>query len=282
MKAKVYSTDGKTLRTITLPPIFSEQYRPDLIRKAVRVAQANRRQPYGASPLSGSHSTETWGKGRGVARVQRLMGSRRGAQSPGTVGGRKAHPPKSEKIWKRKINDKERRLALHSALAATAVPEIVRERGHRFSCDLPIVVEDGFERLDKTKDAVASLQALGIYEDVLRAQDRKVRAGKGKWRGRRYRRANSLLIVVSSPEKARGARNLPGVDIVTPDGLNAELLAPGGDPGRLTLYTEGGVKGIGEKGKGRETKGEKERKTKEKERKGKENERKGRRGDRDK
>jgi large subunit ribosomal protein L4e len=32
-------------------------------------------------------------------------------------------------------------------------------------------------------------------------------------------------------------RNLPGVEVVNPSNLSTERLAPGGDPGRLTLIS---------------------------------------------
>jgi large subunit ribosomal protein L4e len=44
----------------------------------------------------------------------------------------------------------------------------------------------------------------------------------------------------------KSALNISGVDIVTPDHLNADILAPGTKPGRLTLYTEGAVDKIAE------------------------------------
>ncbi len=60
---------------------------------------------------------------------------------PQAAGGRRAHPPKVERIWSQKINKKERQLAIKSAVAATAVKEIVLKRGHRVQSlsQLPIV-----------------------------------------------------------------------------------------------------------------------------------------------
>ena len=43
----------------------------------------------------------------------------------------------------------------------------------------------------------------------------------------------------------KSARNLTGVDIVTPDQINIEYLAPGGDAGRLTIFTKSALKTIG-------------------------------------
>jgi large subunit ribosomal protein L4e len=193
------------------------------------------------------HSVEQWGKGRGVARVQRIMGERRGAQSPGTVGGRKAHPPVIEKDWSKKMNAKERHLARMSALSATQYPELVSARGHRFDegLTLPIVMEEDFERLYEdteeghTQAMIEILEDIGIYEDVERAiEGRHERAGKGKMRGRRFRTPRSLLVVVEDVDSMRPFfRNLPGVEIVAPEQLSTERLAPGGDPGRLTMIS---------------------------------------------
>ena len=61
-------------------------------------------------------------------------------------------------------------------------------------------------------------------------------------RGRRLREPRSLLVVVKEPVKVRRLfGNLPGVEVVSPASLNAEILAPGGDPGRLALFSEGAL-----------------------------------------
>lgn len=238
----LYSLKGKASSVLDLPYVFFEDIRTDLVRRAVLVARANRRQSYGPGKGAGMrHAVSTWGKGRGVARVQRLTDSRRGAQSPGTVGGRKAHPPRPWKDWSLKMNRKERMKARNSALSAIRNSEIVSNRGHRFNkkLTLPVVIEDDVENLEKTQEAVDFLQKLGVYEDIERARDgKKVRAGRGKMRGRRYKSPKSFLFVISDTfARGKAFRNLPGVDIVSPEGLNTEVLAPGGDIGRLTLFS---------------------------------------------
>lgn len=238
----LYSMNGKASGVVDLPGVFFEDIRTDLMRRAVLAARANRRQSYGPGKDAGmKHAVSTWGKGRGVARVQRLTDSRRAAQSPGTVGGRRAHPPRPWKDWSMKINKKERIKARNSALSATRDSEIVSNRGHRFDTKLtlPVVIEDDVENLEKTQEAIDFLQNLGVYEDIERARDgKKVRAGRGKMRGRRFKSPKSFLFVILDPiTRGKAFRNLPGVDIVSPQGLNTEVLAPGGDPGRLTLFS---------------------------------------------
>jgi large subunit ribosomal protein L4e len=246
-QVNLYSITGKAKKKVKLPEVFYEDVRTDLIRRAVCASMANRRQPYGPNPNSGMrHAVSTWGKGRGVARVQRLTQGRTAAESPNNVGGRRAHPPRPEKDWSQKINKKEKKKARNSALSATKEAELVRERGHKFkkSVTMPIVVEDTIEKIKTTKEAIDALEKLGIKADLERAKTGvHIRAGRGKMRGRRFRKPKSVLVVVSDHKKAqRGFGNIPGVDVTTPEQLNTELLAPGGLPGRLTLFSEGAMK----------------------------------------
>ncbi|TLZ89192.1 MAG: 50S ribosomal protein L4 [Methanobacteriota archaeon] len=249
-RVHVYSLDGDVVKSVDLPTVFQGEVRSDLIRRAVTAAQANRRQPYGPGRRSGAKHSVRWsGKGHGVSRVPRIRGSMTGAQAPGTVGGRRAHPPRVEKVWAKKVNENERRLARNAALAAVKEVTIVSARGHAFKeeLSLPVVIEDGIETLQPdggaTQEGVKILDRLGVYADVERAKDgRHVRAGRGKMRGRRYRQPRSLLVVVKDPAKVRRLfGNLPGVEVVSPAGLSAEVLAPGGDPGRLTMFSEGAL-----------------------------------------
>lgn len=239
----VYALDGSVKREVPLPEGFRAELRPDLIRKAVNAARANRRQPYGAAPRAGRmHSTESWGPGSGVSRIPRLRGGRSAAGVPPAVGGPRAHPPKAEKDWSEKINRKEARKALSAALAAVSSPELVKARGHRFKegLSLPLVVEDALEEIEGTQALGAALEALGVGEDLVRAKEGKQqRPGKGKLRGRRYKVPRSLLIVAPGGTPVwRAARNLLGVDLANPQQLSTEALAPGGHAGRLTLFTE--------------------------------------------
>jgi large subunit ribosomal protein L4e len=244
-RVPVVTLAGSEGPTVTLPLAFTAAVRPDLIRRAVVAAQSHRIQPHGTAPMAGlRHSVEWSGKGKGVARTPRLMDSMRGAQAPNTVGGRPAHPPRVETLWRKKINVKERKLAFEAALAATSDRKIVRARGHRFAdaTKLPVVVEDPVEAVDSSKSATDFLDKLGLLDDVIRARDgTHIRAGRGRRRGRLRREPSSLLVVTSAPGKARGFRNLAGVDVVPIGRLGTEDLAPGGDPGRLTIYSHAAI-----------------------------------------
>jgi large subunit ribosomal protein L4e len=246
MKAQVITIDGTMGRDIVLPPVFSEEYRPDLIRKAVIALQSTRRQPHGTYPYAGIESSAVgWGSGRGVSHVPRIKTGSRAAKVPQAKGGREAHPPVVQKVLLRRINKKEKAKAFRSALAASVSEELVRARGHLFTGQIPVVFEDAFGELGRTSEVISALTAAGLYQDIERSKiSRKVRAGRGKMRGRRYKQRKSLLIVTAE-KPLKAARNLAGVDVVTLEQLNTELLAPGTLPGRLTVFTESAISKLG-------------------------------------
>ncbi|MEM0021916.1 MAG: 50S ribosomal protein L4 [Archaeoglobaceae archaeon] len=249
MKANVLNLKGEVVEEIELPGIFSEEFRPDIIRKAVHAIQSHRRQPYGPNPLSGvNYAWENWGPGHGYARVPRWKLGLRAVVVPQAVGGREAHPPKVQKKWEEKINKKEMKKALKSAIAATANAELVKSRNHVFEGELPKIVVDEFETISKTKEAIATLKAIGVYADIERAKERKrQRAGIGKMRGRRFVSKKSVLVVVGEDKGiSKAIRSLPGVDVVIARNLNVELLAPGCHAGRLTVYTKSALKSLEE------------------------------------
>ena len=239
MKAQIKTIEGGVSRNIDLPVMFSEEYRPDLIKKAVMALQSTRRQPHGTYPYAGICSSAVgWGSGRGASHVPRIKNGSRAAKVPQAKGGREAHPPVVAKVLVKQINQKEKQKAFRSAIAASVQEELVRKRGHLFEGAVPVVFEDEFETLSRTQDVISALTAAGVFQDVERAKEsRKVRAGRGKMRGRRYKQRKSLLIVTSG-SPLRSARNLAGVDVVTIDQLNVEHLAPGMQAGRLTVWTE--------------------------------------------
>ncbi|MEM2881926.1 MAG: 50S ribosomal protein L4 [Candidatus Bathyarchaeia archaeon] len=255
MKAVVIDLEGKPIRELELPRIFQTKYRPDLIRRAVVALQTHRLQPQGRDPMAGKRtSAESYGVGHGLSRVPRVKGERHpragaAAFSPGTVKGRLAHPPRAEKaIWK-KINRKERGLALASAIAATGNKELVQRRGHVTNgiSNFPIIVSDEIQKLDRTSKVIQALKGIGIWKDVERVISRQKILPRGsRSRGRAKRIPKGPLIVVGSDEGiVRGAKNIPGVDVMTINKLNVEALAPGTHAGRLTLWSESAISGLG-------------------------------------
>lgn len=152
-------------------------------------------------------------------------------------------PTKIWRRWHRKISVNQRRYAVSSALAATAVPALVAARGHRIDNvpELPLVISDSLNSVSKTKDAKAVLKNIGALDDVEKSRDsKKVRRGVGKSRNRRYTQRRGPLIVYDVSEGLdKGFRNLPGVELTNVDNLNLLDLAPGGHLGRFLIWTRG-------------------------------------------
>lgn len=261
MKLNILDAAKTNKGSVDMPAQFTEPVRADLIRKAVDAVQSTNRQPYGASPDAGKRSSSIVSKRRrkyrgsygfGISRTPRKVMSRRGTRmnwtgafAPNTVGGRRAHPPKASKIWAKSINDKERRKAIRSALAATLDKSLVQAKGHQIPDSYPFIIDDTLQKLEKTKDVVKALSTLGFDAELDRTSTRKIRAGKGTMRGRKYRQKTGILFVIDDECKLYdAAQNVPGVEILTASALNAEVLAPGGVPGRLTLFTKSAIQRI--------------------------------------
>ncbi len=252
---KIYSIEGKELGNADLPEQFKEHYHPNLIKRAVVAEQLSSRQPYGSFPEAGKRASVRISKrrrdyrtsyGHGISRTPRKVTWHRGRQfgwvgafSPNTRKGRRAHPPKAEKILEVKINKKENNKAICSALSASINTEIIKARNHIIPINYPLCIESKFESLSKAKEAINTLNFLGLKEELLRASTKKVRAGKGKGRGRKYRKKTGPLIVVAENcNLMKAAKNIPGIDISLIDNLKPSLLAPGTHAGRLAIFTE--------------------------------------------
>jgi len=257
MEIKILSAENKEVGKQKMPVQFEEEFRPDLIKRAVEAIEANKRQPYGADPIAGKKQAARLSRrrrdykgayGKGLSRVPRKTLVRRGMQmiwvaafAPGTVGGRRAFPP-VPRDFSQKVNDKERKKAIRSALSATINKEIVQKRGHKLPAHYPFIVATDIENSAKTADVIKAFNALGLDADLVRGGERRIRAGKGKMRGRRYKTATGPLLVVSGQCKAmHAAKNIAGVDVVEISRINASLLAPGTHPGRLTIFTQAAI-----------------------------------------
>jgi large subunit ribosomal protein L4e len=257
MKATLKTSAGESKGMISLPHQFDEPVREDLIKRAVLAIQSHKRQPHGTDPEAGKKYSSKISRrrrdyktayGMGVSRVPRKIMNYRGtrfnwvaATVPYAVGGREAHPPLVEKKWEKKINSKERRKAIRSALAASVRKDMVEKRGH-IVAEYPLVLEDSVEDFKKSKEILDLLLKLGLEKEIERSSKRSQKSGRAKSRGRTVKQRKGPLIVVSKKcSLENAAANLPGVDVVRVDSLNAEVLAPGCDFGRLTLYTKGAI-----------------------------------------
>jgi len=244
---KIDSADA-TADQIKLPHVFTAPIRQDIVHFVHSNVAKNHRQAYAVSPGAGhQHSAESWGTGRAVARIPRVSGGGTSRAGQGAFAnqcrkGRMFAPTKTWRRWHRKVNVNQKRFAVASALAASALPSLVMARGHKVEKipEIPLVIEDSIESITKTKQAVAALETLGAMEDVLKSKDsRKLRCGKGKMRNRRHvQRRGPLIVYGEDAGIVRAFRNLPGVEIQSVDSLNILQLAPGGHLGRFIIWTK--------------------------------------------
>ncbi|KAM0039290.1 putative ribosomal protein L4/L1e [Helianthus debilis subsp. tardiflorus] len=158
-------------------------------------------------------------------------------------GGRMFAPTRIWRRWHRKINVNQKRYAVVSAIAASAVPSLVMARGHRIDTvpEIPLVVNDTVESIEKAKNAVHVLKQIGAYSDAEKAKESVgIRVGKGKMRNRRYINRKGPLIVYGNEgvKLVKAFRNIPGVDICNVERLNLLKLAPGGHVGRFVIWTK--------------------------------------------
>ena len=238
--------------TAPMPHVLTAPLRPDLVREVHKNMSKNKRQAYAVGAKVGyDTAAESWGTGRAVARIPRVPGGgthRAGQAAFGNMcrGGGMYNPTKIWRRWHRRVNVTQKRHAVVTALAASSLPPLVMARGHRIGevAELPLVVSDGLESVTKTKQAVEALKKLGCGDDLQKVLDsRKLRAGKGKARNRRYKmRCGPLVIYNEDNGIVRAMRNIPGVETASIDRLDLLRLAPGGNFGRFIIWTEGAFK----------------------------------------
>ncbi len=255
-KVPILDLAGNRVGEITLPKTFLAPLREDLVWRAFIHLQTHNLQPKGAFKGSGhKYSVESLGAGYGIARISRIRAHGTGKAMAGgmvnsAVGGRPGHPPVPEKKIHKDLNEKEKRAALAVAIAFTGNREAVKARGHRVPEDLPlpIIVDDSLQSVAKTKEVREFLEKLGLSEELKRCRRKKVRAGKGKRRGRRYkRRVGPLIVILEDQGIEEAAENIPGVEVVKLKDLSVLHLAPGAKPGRLTVWTRSALEQIDEK-----------------------------------
>jgi len=259
MKTEILSIEGKKAGEIELPRIFEAEVREDIIQKTFEAGKT--RQPYAPSPTAGKHHSASgnirhvrhkWrtAYGKGISRVPRKTMWRRGtqfywvgAEIASTRGGRRAHPPKLERREK-KINKKEKKFAMQGAIASTAMPEKIKKRYSRLEdkeivISLPIVVESTITSLN-TKEFLKSLKNIlkDFYEIAI--PKKTIRAGKGKMRGRKYKKTAGVLFVVGKNENIKSG----AIETKKISQLELSDLYP---TGRLVVYTENAIKDLGEK-----------------------------------
>jgi large subunit ribosomal protein L4e len=255
MKITTYTTTGTKEGEIELPVIFSTPFRKELIHKAWTNITSHKFQPQGRHPSAGqdvvadSNDPPT---GQGVSRVARAQGGGGGRQGQGaevasTRGGRQAHPPIVGKVIYKKLNKKENKLALCSAIAATASKDLIQKRGHKIEGidTFPIVISNDIESISKTTDISKILDSLKLTQDVNRLESRKSRSGQSRLRGRSKKVGKSILFVTKDDAQiSKAIGSLPGVESKSVKDLSVIDLAPGSHPIRLTVYSKSAIEEI--------------------------------------
>jgi large subunit ribosomal protein L4e len=246
-------------KSVAMPAVFAAPLRSDLIRLVHTNMAKNKRQAVANMYESGyDTAAASWGTGRAVARIPRVPGGgthRAGQAAFGNMcrGGGMFAPTKTWRRWHRKTNTTQKRHAVAASIAASGVPALVMARGHTVDevPELPLVVSPkALEGCEKTKKAVSVLKDMGLAEELLKIQkSKKLRAGRGKCRNRRWTQKKGPLVVYDEEAEAdnqdaitRGFRNIPGVDLASVNRLNLLQLAPGGNFGRLVMWTEAAFK----------------------------------------
>ncbi|KAH6648835.1 ribosomal protein L4 domain-containing protein [Truncatella angustata] len=246
--------------SLALPTVFSAPIRPDVVNFCHTAQAKNKRQPYSVSEKAGHQtSAESWGTGRAVARIPRVSGGgthRAGQAAFGNMcrSGRMFAPTKIWRKWHVKINQGQKRFAVASAVAASAVAPLLLARGHAISKvpEVPLVIDSSKVEgaaVAKTAAALKLLNEVGAAEDIEKAKkSKKVRAGKGKLRGRRHRQRRGPLVIydpkTDGTELIKGFRNLPGCETCDVYALNLLQLAPGGHLGRFIVWTSNAFKAL--------------------------------------
>lgn len=259
----IIGDDGKpTGGTHAMPAVFLSPIRPDIVQQVHTGMAKNKRQPYAVSEKAGHQtSAESWGTGRAVARIPRVSGGgthRAGQAAFGNMcrSGRMFAPTKVWRKWHIKINQGQKRFATASALAASAVPSLLMARGHQVATvpEVPLVVDSAVfddSNCAKTTEALTLLKAVGAGPELEKVKgSKKLRAGKGKMRGRRHRQRRGPLVVydpeVDGKDLVRGFRNVPGVETCAVYALNLLQLAPGGHLGRFVIWSSAAFKALDE------------------------------------
>ncbi len=233
---------------VKMPKVFQAPIRLDIVQFVHDNIARNKRQAHGVFHKAGmQHSAESWHTGRAVARVPRVSGSGTRRASQAAFGnmcrkGRMFAPLKIWRRWNRKVNLTQKRHALAAAVAATAIPGLVMARGHRIMDvpEVPLI----FEKIsaEKTKDFLKLLERFGAAAELERCKDsKKLRAGKGKMRNRRYVLRRGPLVIYSDNDQKKAitaARNIPGVETMNVHRMNLLRLAPGGHIGRFVIWTK--------------------------------------------
>ncbi len=244
MAVNIYGIDGSVKGSMELSEVFSTPLRPEVIRRAVISEDSYEFQPQAHSVLAGMQtSARYYGRvhsfrsgrhmGRAIRPREKLGGGAQGKvrRIPSSTKGRRAHPHMVGKTLIERINKKEYQIALASAIAATAKKSTT-----------PLVVSNAIESVKKTKEMMQIFDKLKLSAQIAQSHDPKI--GGKRYAVRRHFRNALLFVAGKECDAIKAARNIPGVDACTVSNITVGKLAPGGSPGRQTLWSEDAVKSI--------------------------------------
>jgi large subunit ribosomal protein L4e len=247
-KVNIYNLDGQSKGSIEVPSIFNFKPRLDLVQIASEAFITKNKQKQGRDRRAGLRNTaEGWGTGHAMSRAPRIKGSgfqtaRNVGRVPFAKGGRTTHPIKNERKIIKKLNSKVKKLSIYSAISASGRTKWLENRGHIISDvpQIPLVIDDKVQTIKKTKDIFLALCELGLKNELLKTKKaKKVRAGKGKRRGRKYKFSKGPLLVIKEDYGiVKAIKNIPGVDVAKIEDLSINLLAPGALLGRFVIWTQ--------------------------------------------
>jgi large subunit ribosomal protein L4e len=247
-KVNIYNLDGQSKGSIEVPSIFKFKPRLDLVQIASEAFITKNKQKQGRDKRAGLRNTaEGWGTGHAMSRAPRIKGSgfqtaRNVGRVPFAKGGRIAHPIKNERKIIKKLNSKVKKLSIYSAISASGQTKWLENRGHIISDvpQIPLVIDDKVQTIKKTKDIFLVLCELGLKKELLKTKKaKKVRAGKGKRRGRKYKSSKGPLLVIKEDYGIiKAIKNIPGLDAAKIENLSIDLLAPGAMLGRFVIWTQ--------------------------------------------
>src|SRR3989338_6120032 len=162
MEAPIYNLEGKVIGEVNLPEsIFGVKWNADLVKQVVDSLLSSKRVPLAHTKNRG----EVRGGGKKPWKQKGTGRARHGSsRSPIWVGGGVAHGPRSDKNYDRKVNRKQKRQALFSALSkklregeilflnGIAMPEIKTKAGKEVLGKLSGI--KGYESISKSHNAV--------------------------------------------------------------------------------------------------------------------------------
>ena len=253
---KVKIIDDKGKKSTEFDFKINADIREDVFKKAVLTERSVFKQPYGAKPDAGKKQVISLSKrrkkfrstyGKGGSRTPKKIMWRRGMQlrmvgafAPNTIGGRKAHAPKASKNIIKSMNKKEWLMALKVGFIASLDKNLIEKNGQKVSKEYPFILDDSFNKANKTKDILKTFENLDFSNELSRVSKKSIRAGVGKNRNRKYKLKRGPLFVYSDVDESflKAIKNIFGFDLINVDELLVSDFGMSEKPGRQVVFTK--------------------------------------------